>query len=120
MSEGWENVDRSIRDIDPNLIVIQLDLPRLGELIARVADTLCKLREIEPFDVDSEEASVLAIDGWRYVCHMTDRAEFARSVQSDLSKLDAPISDTPKGVSPEHRPEFGGAATPPLGWNPPV
>ena len=40
MSEGWEDVDRSIRDIDPNLIVIQLDLPRLGELIARVAAQL--------------------------------------------------------------------------------
>lgn len=88
--EGWEDVDRSFDHVDLNKIVIQLDLERFGELIARVADQLCQFRGIDPFDVNSEEAEHLAIDGWRYVCHMADRAEFARSVQNDLAKLDAP------------------------------
>ncbi len=95
---------------EPNYddITVLLDLPRLGELIAHVAHTLCELREIELPDLESQEMRTLAISGWRHVCFMADRAEFAQSVEADLAALDEPVPQvdvTSRGVT--HRPEFG-------------
>lgn len=94
-------------------IRVIMDLPRLGELIAHVAVAFAQIRGLEPPDFDGQEMKDLAVSGWRYCMHMHDRAEFAASVQADLEKLSAPEPQ------PEHRPEFGGAATP-NGWDPPV
>lgn len=115
---SWEDVDKSFDHTRPEDIVIHLDLERFGELVGRVCSELCRVRGIEEFDVHSDEAKHMCIDAWRYVCHMADRAEFVRSAQADLEKLDELTK--PAEPEPEHRPEFGGAARRPLGWEPPV
>lgn len=118
---SWEDVERSFDGARAEDILIHLDLERFGELVGRVASTTHRLNGLEQFDPNTEEGHRLVLDAWRYVCHMADRAEFARSVQADLKKLDAPQSDTQGSVTQEggtHLPEFGGAA--PLGWEPPA
>jgi len=99
---------------DLDKIVITMDLPRLGELIAAIATSLCEIRDLEPVDYDGEEMRELAVAGWRYVNFMHDRAEFARSVEKDISDLDAQSDESQPCVyggegpnGPEHKPEFG-------------
>jgi hypothetical protein len=88
-----------VADFDEIRVI--MDLPRLGELIAHVAASFAAIREIDPPDFGGDEMRELAISGWRYCVHMNDRAEFARSVQSDLAALDAIPTE------PQHRSEFG-------------
>lgn len=78
-----------------------MDLARLGELIAAVAHHLTVLRGIEPPDFDGEEMRLLAVGGWKHVCLMNDRAEFTKSVMSDLEQLDK------VETAPQHKSEFG-------------
>lgn len=87
-------------------IRVIMDLSRLGELIASVAHHLTVLRGIEPPDFDGEEMRLLAVGGWKHVCLMNDRAEFTKSVLSDLEGLPTPESVTQTSV-PEHKSEFG-------------
>lgn len=121
---SWEDVDKSFDRTRPEDIVIHLALERFGELVGRVCSELCRVRGIEEFDVHSDEAKHMCIDAWRYVCHMADRAEFVASAQADLEKLDELLNtstgESQGDVQPEHLPEFGGAARPPLGFEPPV
>jgi hypothetical protein len=87
-------------------IRVILDLERLGELIAHVATAFAVIRDVEPPDLDGQEMRDLAVSGWNYVQHMTDRAEFAHSVQGDLENLDEAAAEllAPK---PQHQSEFG-------------
>lgn len=70
-------------------IRIIMDLARLGELIAAVAQKFTEIRDIEPPDFDGEEMRQLAVAGWRHCVHMFDRAEFAASVTRDLETLES-------------------------------
>ena len=81
-------------------IVIMLDLPRFGEVIAHVAAAFAEMRGIEEPDYDGQEMRELAISTWRHVCFMADREEFKASVGKDLKQLTSP-------QGPQHRPEFG-------------
>lgn len=74
--------------VDLDKVQIVMDLPRLGELIGAVAQKMCDLRGMEKPDFDGQEMRDLAMHGWNYVCHMHDRAEFARSVKDDLESLE--------------------------------
>lgn len=125
---SWEDVDASFDHTRPEDILIHLDLSRFGELVGRIASETHRLNDLEQFDPHSPEAAHLAVDAWRYVCHMADRAEFVRKAQEDLDNLDdllahepdpeaAPFNtqncDTQGSVTPfgvGHLPEFGGAA----------
>lgn len=83
-----------------NDIVIMLDLPRFGEVIAHVAAAFAGMRGVEEPDYEGQEMRDLAISTWRHVCFMADREEFKASVGKDLKELTAP-------TGPQHRPEFG-------------
>lgn len=83
-----------------NDLVIMLDLPRFGEVIAHVAAAFAEMRGIEEPDFDGQEMRELAISTWRHVCFMADREEFKASVGKDLEQIAAP-------QGPQHRPEFG-------------
>lgn len=110
---SWEDVDRAFDQTRPDDIVIHLDLARFGELVGRVASEAHRVNGLEQFDPNSGEAAHLAVDAWRYVCHMADRAEFAKSVAADLEALDAPEIKAPPSNTHlpfGHLPEFGGAA----------
>lgn len=92
---------------DLDKIVITMDLPRLGELIAAVAAEMCEIRDLEPVDYDGDEMKKLAVAGWQYVCFMHDRADFAKSVQNDLDALNEPVTGGESPNGPEHKTEFG-------------
>lgn len=83
-----------------NDLVIMLDLPRFGEVIAHVAAAFAEMRGVEEPDYDGQEMRELAISTWRHVCFMADREEFKASVSGDLEQLTA-------AQGPQHRPEFG-------------
>jgi hypothetical protein len=83
-----------------NDLVIMLDLPRFGEVIAHVAAAFAEMRGIEEPDFDGQEMRELAISTWRHVCFMADREQFKASVGKDLEALTA-------SQGPQHRPEFG-------------
>jgi hypothetical protein len=87
-------------------IRIIMDLERLGELIGHVANAFAKLRDVEPPDFDGQEMRDLAVSGWQYVQHMSDRAEFANSVKGGLENLDEAASEL-LSPGPQHNPEFG-------------
>jgi hypothetical protein len=94
MAEEGTNLDN---------VRIILDLERLGELIAHIAVAFAQIREVDLPDFDGEEMRQLAISGWRYCMHMSDRAQFAASVNADLAQLD----EVPFVEEPQHKPEFG-------------
>ena len=73
-------------DLDDIRII--MDLPRLGELTAHIAATFAQMRDVEVPDWDGEEGRAIALASWQYACFMSDRAEFARSVNSDLAALE--------------------------------
>lgn len=110
---SWEDVDSSFDHTRPEDIVIHLDLSRFGELVGRVASECHRINDLEQFDPHSPEAAHLAVDAWRYVCHMADRAEFEKSVAADLEALAEPVAPLSSATNPfgtRHIPEFGGAA----------
>lgn len=81
-------------------IVIMLDLPRFGEVIAHVAAKFAEMRGIEDPDFEGQEMRELAISAWRHLCFMADREMFKASVNKDLEQITAP-------TGPQHRPEYG-------------
>lgn len=87
------------RDLLDNL-VIMVDLPRFGEVIAHVASAFAEMRGIEQPDFEGQEMRELAISAWRHLCYMVDREDFKASVGKDLEQLVAP-------QGPQHKPEFG-------------
>ena len=72
-------------------LVIMLDLPRFGEVIAHVAAAFAKIRDIEEPDYGGQEMRDLAISAWRHVCFMADREEFKASVDRDIEALASPV-----------------------------
>lgn len=92
----------SVAEEDLDSLRILLSLPRLGELVARVAARLTDMRNIEPPDFDGEEMRELAIDAFRYCLHMNERQILVDSFMSDLDSL--PMAEESR---PAHRPEFG-------------
>lgn len=83
-----------------NDLVIMLDLPRFGEVIAHVAAAFAEMRGIEKPDYDGQEMRELAISAWRHVCYMVDREDFKATAVREIEQLTAP-------QGPQHRPEFG-------------
>lgn len=79
-------------------LVILLDLPRFGEVIAHVAAAFAKLRDIEEPDYSGDEMRELAISTWRHLCFMADREEFKATAEKEIEQLTAP-------VGPQHKPE---------------
>lgn len=82
-------------------LVILLDLPRFGEVVAHVAASFASIRGIEEPDFDGQEMRELAISAWRHVVFMADREQFKASVDKDIEQLTAPTG------RPQHKPEFG-------------
>lgn len=83
-----------------NDLVIMLDLPRFGEVIAHVAAAFAEMRGIEEPDFDGQEMRELAISTWRHVCFMADREEFKAAAAREIEQITSP-------QGPQHRPEFG-------------
>ena len=81
-------------------IVIMLDLPRFGEVIAHVAAAFAEMRGIEEPDFSGQEMRDLAVSTWRHVCFMADREDFKATAAKEIEKLTSP-------AAPEHKPEFG-------------
>lgn len=107
---SWEDVERSFDKARPEDIVITMGLDRLAELVGRVASEYARIADLPQFDPNSELACHLVVDAWRYCCHMVDREEFKASVSADLAALE-PEPVAPLSSTPEHLPEFGGAAS---------
>lgn len=81
-------------------IVIMLDLPRFGEVVAHVAAAFADMREIEEPDYEGQEMRNLALSAWQHLCFMADREKFKASVNDDLEQLTS-------STGPQHRPEYG-------------
>jgi len=81
-------------------IVIMLDLPRFGEVIAHVAAAFAEMRGVEEPDYEGQEMRDLALSTWRHLCYMADREEFKATATKEIEELTAP-------AGPQHRPEFG-------------
>lgn len=94
--------EQNERDEYSDIRVI-LDLPRLGELIAAVADAFTKIREIDPPDYNGDEMRLLAIAGWHHCQFMSDRTMFQASVAADIAALE----ELPTTPEPNHQSEFG-------------